>query len=89
MIRLLNEKFVNAWVLRRELPDLRDKGGPDARRLAAAALAAHPKGSPVDCLVLTPDAGLIAVRSVHDFKAADRSREYLSFLEAALNKVKK
>jgi hypothetical protein len=39
--------------------------------------------------VLTPDAEVLSVRSVHDFKAADRSREYLSFLEAALNKVKK
>jgi hypothetical protein len=40
-------------------------------------------------MVLTPDAGLIAVQSVHDFKAADRSREYLSFLDGALGKVKK
>jgi hypothetical protein len=32
---------------------------------------------------------VLAVQSVHDFKAADRPREYLSFLDGALNKVKK
>lgn len=90
VIQFLNDNFVNTWVLKPTLPVRRDKAAAaDTRRLASAVLDARQKGSPVDCLVLSADAALIAVRSYHDMRGADRTRGYRAFLEEALGKVKK
>ena len=91
MIRLLNTKFVNTWVLKGQLRLLRDGGTADARRLAGAVIGARQKDSPVDCMVLSADATLVAVRPVHDVLRTDggASGHYLAFLEEALGNIKK
>jgi hypothetical protein len=80
-------------VLKPTVPGLRDKAGADTRRLAMAVLDAKQKGSPVDCLVLTPDLALVAVRPVHDLlsgpRRADNITRYSTFLSGALAKAKK
>jgi hypothetical protein len=93
IILRLNERFVNTWVLNYTLAALRDKAGTaDGRRLAAAVLAARQKGSPVDCLVLTPGLEVVAVRPVHDLLRGGRAgatRHYAEFLEGALGTAKR
>ena len=67
-------------------------GGADTRRLAQAVLDAKQKGSPVDCLVLTPDLALVTVREVHDlldYRPGKGPARYREFLTGALEKPKK
>jgi anthranilate phosphoribosyltransferase len=94
VIRQLNDNFINTWVLKPTLPALRDKAaGADTRRLAKAVLGAKQKGSPVDCVVLTPELALVAVQPVHDLlsgpRRADDVTRYGAFLTGALGKAKK
>ena len=94
VIQVLNESFINTWVLKPTLPALRDKAAPaDTRRLASAILDAKQKDSPVDCLVLSPDLALVAVRPLHDLlfgrKEGDLPTRYRAFLTEALEKAKK
>ena len=94
IIERLNDGFVNTWVLKPTLPALRDKAAEaDTRRLAKAVLGAKQKHSPVDCLVLTPDLAVVAVRPVHDLLIARDgvgwSARYQAFLSGALKEVKK
>jgi hypothetical protein len=82
-------------VLKPTLPGLSDKAAAaDTRRLAKAILDAKQKGSPVDCVVLTPDFALVDVRPVHDLMKLDRFEEnwtgrYRIFLTRALERAKK
>jgi len=94
VIELLNKSFTNTWVLKPTLPGLRDKAAAaDTRRLAAAVLGAKQKGSPVDCVVLSPDLALIDVRPVHDLLEGNLREEgtarYRALLTGALGKAKK
>jgi hypothetical protein len=93
-IELLNDRFVNTWVLNKTVPERRDKASSaDTRRLSEAVLDAKQKGSPVDCLVLTPDLALVAVREVHDLldgrHIGSWPARYRDFLAGALEKAKK
>ena len=90
VVRLLNAKFVNTWVLVQKLPSLRDGPPGDARRLSKAVTAALQPKSPVDCFVFTPDGELVSVRPVHDvlFHRNGPTDAYLTFLKEALEKVK-
>ena len=94
VIELLNKSFTNTWVLKPTLPGLRDKASAaDTRRLAAAVLGAKQKGSPVDCVVLTPDLTVLDVRPVHDLltgpRAEDDISRYSAFLTGAVEKAKR
>jgi hypothetical protein len=93
IIRRLNERFVNTWVLNYTLAARRDNAGTaDGRRLAAAVLAARQKASPVDCMVLTPGLEVVAVRPVHALLRGGRAgatKHYAEFLEAALGNAKR
>ena len=91
VVRLLNSKFVNTWVLVQKLPALRDGPPGDARRLARATTAALQPKSPVDCFVFTADGELVGVRPVHDVLShrTGPTGAYRGFLKAALEKVKK
>lgn len=90
----LNDNFINTWVLKPTLPGLRDKAAnADTRRLARAVLDAKQKGSPVDCLVLSADLALVAVRPFHDLvdsrEEGNWPTRYRAFLSGALKKAKK
>jgi hypothetical protein len=92
VIRLLNTSFVATWVLKVQLPSLREGTVADTRRLATAVMGARQKSSPVDCIVLSTDAALVAAAPVQDLLDTDHrgaSERYLAFLEEALGKVKK
>jgi hypothetical protein len=94
VIQVLNDSFINTWVLKPTLPSLRDTAAAaDKRELAKAVLDARQKGSPVDCVVLSPDLKLISVRPFHDLlddrNAGDLPARYRRFLTEALEKAKK
>jgi hypothetical protein len=94
VIQQLNDNFISTWVLNSTLSTLRDNGASaDTRRLATAVLGARQKSSPVDCLVLTPDLAVVAVRPVHDLfdgpHDGDLSARYQAFLIGGLKKAKK
>ena len=98
-IAFLNENFINTWVPNSELgrvPSLRD---PIAKRreregttfntshaLAQAIMSGWKKGSPVDCLVISPQFEVIGRQSGNDLLLAggDISRHYLTFLQESL-----
>jgi hypothetical protein len=93
-IELLNDRFVNTWALNNTVKDRRDKAATaDTRRLAQVLLDAKLKGSPVDCLVLTPDLTLVTVRETGyllDSKYYGKWPErYREFLTGALEKAKR
>ena len=99
IIKYLNENFINTWVPNCELgrvPSLRD---PIAKRreregttfntshaLAQAIMSSWKKGSPVDCLVISPQFEVMGRQSGNDllFTGGDISRRYLTFLQESL-----
>lgn len=91
VIRLLKKNFVSTWILNGQLATVRDGASADASRLAREVLSARQVDSPVDCMVLTPDATLVAVRSVHQVVLANGNAavRYEAFLEGALRTAKK
>lgn len=92
VIDYLNGNFINTWVLNVTVPGLRDQAAADTRRLASAVLGAKQKGSPVDCVVLSPDLALLDVQPVNDLLVVHRAEvivRYQTFLTGALAKAKK
>jgi hypothetical protein len=87
VIEFLNDRFVNTWVLRKDLPRLRD-AAKDAgqRRLTAAIIDARLAGSPVDCMVFSAELQMLACEPVHDLLSGDSTRHYRRFLQDAMNK---
>ena len=99
IIKYLNKNFINTWVPNCELgrvPSLRD---PIAKRreregitfntshtLAQAIMSGWKKGSPVDCLVISPQFEVIGRQSINEllFAGGDTSRHYLTFLQESL-----
>jgi hypothetical protein len=91
---MLNKHFVSTWVLKPTVSALRDKAaGADTRRLAAVLFDARQKGSPVDCLVLTPELTVVAVRPFHDLlegnEEGDLPARYRLFLTEAMKQAQK
>ena len=81
-------------MLKPTLPGLRDwASAADTRRLAAAVLDVKQKGSPVDCVVLSPDRTVLDVRPVHDLltgpRAGDDLSRYRAFLTGAVEKTRR
>ena len=91
VIETLNRDFVNTWVLNGRLAAVRDSAAePDARRLAAAALAARKNGSPVDSLLFSTGLELLARQPANDLlsgrqEATGRYRTFLSRATAKPN----
>lgn len=85
MIELLNEKFVNAWVVIPQLDAIEKSFSTEAaRRIAAIAKAAYTY--PVDSLAITPEGKVVAQLSVNELfeRFAEGSRPYVAFLEKGL-----
>ena len=99
IIKYLNENFINTWVPNSELgrvPSLRE---PIAKRreresktfdtthaLAQAIIKSWKKGSPVDCLVISPTFELMGRQPVNEllFAGGNTPRHYLTFLQESL-----
>ena len=95
----MNENFINTWVPNSELgrvPSLRE---PIAKRreresntfdtthaLAQAIMKSWKKGSPVDCLVISPTFELMGRQPVNEllFAGGNTPRRYLTFLQESL-----
>lgn len=88
VIKLLNTKFVNTWVLLRELPDLQN----GAKGAAAATLATKLQEHfvyPVDPMILTPELAFIQNLPTNEFIksvpiAKERKSQYLTWLKSSL-----
>ena len=66
-INLLNQEFVNVWVLKYELEVMRDKVGlAKMPSLAREIVKVWKPISPVDSLVISPDLDLIGLQRLHD-----------------------
>ena len=86
VIQFLNDRFVNTWVLRRDLHRLRDAAKDAAqRRLTAAIIDARLAGSPVDCMVFSAELQMLACEPVHGLLGRDSSERYIRLLQDALS----
>ena len=82
VIRTLNEKFVNTWVLLRELPELIDGAKGEVASLVAKEMKRHYTDS-VDILALTPDAEVIMHQPEMALPYRNQPHAYLSVLQHA------
>lgn len=80
VIRTLNEKFVNTWVLLRELPELIGGAKGEAVSLIAKEMKRHYTDS-VDILALTPDAEVIMHQPEMALPYKNQAQAYLSVLQ--------
>ena len=99
IIAFLNENFINTWVPNCELgrvPSLRDpianrresegKTFDTTHALAQAIITGWKDGSPVDCLVISPQFEVMGRQPVNDFLFSGGTAEhYLMFLKEALD----
>jgi hypothetical protein len=87
-IDLLNNKFVNVWILEKDIRTIQaTMAAGDSRHLADAVIPVLKKGSPVDSLIFTTELKFIAIQSANDVVAdtvAMRVRSYQKFLDDAL-----
>ena len=83
VINTLNEKFVNTWVLLRELPELIDGAKGDGARLVATRLQQNYTDS-VDMLVLSPIGDVVAHQPEMALPYRNRDKVYLSLLGRSL-----
>ena len=85
MIEILNEKFVNAWVVIPQLEAIEKSfTTTEAREIAAIAKAAYTY--PVDSLAITPEGKVVAQLSIDELfeRFAEGSKPYVEFLKKAL-----
>ena len=80
VIETLNEKFVNTWVLLRELPELIRGAKGEMPSLVAEKMQQHYTDS-VDILVLTPDAEVIMHQPESALPYRNSSQAYLTVLK--------
>lgn len=80
VIKTLNEKFVNTWVLLRELPELIDGAKGEVASLVAQKMKDHYTDS-VDILGLTPDADVIMHQPEMALPYRNHAQAYLSVLQ--------
>ena len=83
VINTLNEKFVNTWVLLRELPELIGGEKGEGARLVALQLQQDYTDS-VDILVLTPEAEVIMHQPEMALPYRNRAEAYLTLLRRSL-----
>ncbi len=84
VIRTLSEKFVNTWVLLRELPELIGGAKGEAVSLVAKEMKRHYTDS-VDILALTSDAEVIMHQPEMALPYKNQERAYLSVLQHAVD----
>ena len=82
VIKTLNEKFVNTWVLLRELPELISGAKGEIVSLVAEKMKHHYTDS-VDILALTPDAEVIMHQPEMALPYRNQPQAYLSVLRHA------
>ena len=87
VINTLNEKFVNTWVLLRELPELIGGAKGEGARLVALQLQQDYTDS-VDILVLTPEAEVIMHQPEMALPYRNRAEAYLTLLRRSLEAFK-
>ena len=80
MIETLNEKFVNTWVLLRELPALISGAKGETPSLVAKKMQQHYTDS-VDILALTPEAEVIMHQPESALPYRKKSQAYLTVLK--------
>ena len=80
VIETLNEKFVNTWVLLRELPALISGAKGETPSLVAKKMQQHYTDS-VDILALTPDAEVIMHQPESALPYRKQSQAYLTVLK--------
>ena len=83
VIESLNEKFVNTWVLLRELPELIGGVKGEVASLVAKKLQHHYTDS-VDILVLTSEAEVLAHQPDRALPYRNRAQHYLTLLQRSL-----
>ncbi len=84
VITTLNEKFVNTWVLLRELPELIGGAKGEAVSLVAKEIKRHYTDS-VDILALTPDAEVIMHQPEMALPYRNQAQAYLKVLQHAVD----
>lgn len=84
VIKTLNEKFVNTWVLLRELPELIGGAKGETASLVAKEMKRHYTDS-VDILALTPDAEVIMHQPEMALPYRNQPQAYLSVLLHAVD----
>lgn len=84
VIKTLNEKFVNTWVLLRELPELIGGAKGEAVSLIAKEMKRHYTDS-VDILALTPDAEVIMHQPEMALPYRNQAQAYLSVLQHSID----
>ena len=80
VIKTLNEKFVNTWVLLRELPELIGGAKGEVVSRVAQNMKTHYTDS-VDILALTPDAEVIMHQPEMALPYRNQAQAYLSVLQ--------
>ena len=81
---MLNEKFVNTWVLLRELPELIGGGKGEVASRIAKEIKDHYTDS-VDILALTPDAEVIMHQPEMALPYRNHAQAYLTVLEHSVD----
>ncbi len=81
MIGLLNDRFVNGWVLYSHEPET-----PDGRALMKRLIELYK--FPVDSLILTPDLECVGSQNANKMQEMPnrKTEQYLAFLSDALTK---
>lgn len=84
---MLNEKFVNTWVLLRELPELIGGAKGEVASLIAKEMKRHYTDS-VDILALTPDAEVIMHQPEMALPYRNQAQAYLTVLRHSVDAFK-
>lgn len=83
VIKTLNEKFVNVWILKREIPALKTCVKGEQASILAAKREEYDTGS-VDTFILTPTLEVLGHGNVDEFTIENKVARYLDFLSSTL-----
>ncbi len=84
-IKLLNENFINTWVLNTDMERLRDeKALANLPLLTQIIVQGSKRHSPVDCLIISPELELMGRQPVNELPSHNKAAQYHFFLSEAL-----
>ena len=84
-IKLLNENFINTWVLNTDMERLRAaKTLGDLPPLIRVIVQGWKRFSPVDCLIISPELELIGRQPVNELPSRNKAARYHLFLLESL-----
>ena len=84
-IKLLNENFINTWVLNTDMKRLRDaKTLDDLPPLTRVIVQGWKRFSPVDCLIISPELELMGRQPVNELPLRNKAKQYRLFLSESL-----